>query len=70
MTLGALEIKKVRKYLENPHEGIKPLRLESKREATLLSGKALAAPLKGLLSKKAAQQLDRHITESCEQIDD
>ena len=71
MTLGALEIKKVRKYLyANPHEGIKPLHLASKREAAPLSGKTLAARLKGLLSKKAAHHLDRHINESCEQIDD
>jgi hypothetical protein len=70
MTLGALEIKKVRKYLENPREGLKPFRLESKQEAAPLSGKALAARLKGLLTKKAASQLDRDINESCEQIDD
>jgi hypothetical protein len=70
MTLGALEIKKVRKYLEDPHKGIKPLQLESKREVTPLSGKALALRLKGLLTKKEANQLDRYINESCEQIDD
>ncbi len=70
MTLGALEIKKVRKYLANPHEGTKPPHLASKRKAVPLSGKALAARLKGLLTKKAAYQLDRHINESCEQSDD
>ena len=70
MTLGALEIRKVRQYLENPHNEIKPLRFESKREATPLSGKALALRLKGLLSKKEANLLDLHINESCEQIDD
>ncbi len=70
MTLGALEIKKVRKYLENPGEAIKPLHFKPKREAAPLSGKALAARLKGLLTKKAATELDRHINESCEQIDD
>ena len=70
MTLGALEIRKVRKYLENPHKEIKPLRFESKHEATPLSGKALALRLKGLLSKKEANLLDHHINESCEQIDD
>jgi hypothetical protein len=70
MTLGALEIKKVRKQLGSAHKGIKPLHLTSKKESTPLSGKALAARLKGLLSREAARQLDRHIAESCEQIDD
>jgi hypothetical protein len=70
MTLGALEIKKVRKYLGNPDAGMKPLAFTSVRGATPLSGKTLAHRLKGLLTKKEATQLDRHINESCEQIDD
>jgi len=70
MTLGVLEIKKVRKYLGHPKSASKPLKLKSTVGAKSLSGKALAARLKGLLSKKAANQLDRHINESCEQIDD
>jgi hypothetical protein len=70
MTLGALEIKKVRKYLENPDKGLKMLPPVSSREAVPLSGKALALRLKGLLTRKEANQLDHHINESCEQIDD
>jgi len=70
MTLGALEIKKVRKYLENPDKGMKMLHPAITREAAALSGKALALRLKGLMSRKEANQLDRHINESCEQIDD
>ena len=68
MTLGALEIKKVRRYFKNPNKGAKPLR--SAASPAPLSGKMLAHRLKGLLTKKAANQLDRHINESCEQIDD
>jgi hypothetical protein len=70
MTLGALEIKKVRKYLNNSGKGMKTLHLASTREAGPLSGKALVLRLKGLMTKKEANLLDRHINESCEQIDD
>jgi hypothetical protein len=70
MTLGALEIKKVRKYLENPDKGMRTLHPASTRDGLPLSGKALALRLKGLMTKKEASRLDRHINESCEQIDD
>ncbi len=70
MTLGALEIKKVRRYLKSPTIKIKALLSGSTRGKTPLSGKALAKRLKGLLTTKEANQLDRHINESCEQIDD
>jgi hypothetical protein len=70
MTLGALEIKKVRRYFKNPNKGMKTLHLASTAEKAPLSGKTLARRLKGLLTSKAAIQLDRHINESCEQIDD
>jgi len=70
MTLGALEIKRVRKYLDNPSKGMKVLPPTSTRESTPLSGKALALRLKGLVTREAANRLDRHINESCEQIDD
>ncbi len=70
MILRAREIKNMRQYFENPYRGIKPLYLASKAKTAPLSGKALAVRLKGLLTKKAASQLDRHINESCEQVDD
>jgi hypothetical protein len=68
MTLGALEIKKVRRYFKNSDTGAKPFRPSA--SPAPLSGKTLAHRLKGLLTKKAAHQLDCHINESCEQIDD
>jgi hypothetical protein len=70
MTLGALEIKKIQRYLQNPDGKMKKLRPSSTRTATPLSGKTLARRLKGLISKEKADQLERHINESCEQIDD
>lgn len=70
MTLGSLEIKKVRRYFNSPDTGVKTLTSLSKRDAAPVSGKALAHRLKGLLTKKAANQLDSHINKSCEQIDD
>jgi hypothetical protein len=68
MTLGALEIKKVRRYFKNPE--LVTTASRSVRATTPLSGKALIHRLEGILSKEAANQLDRHINESCEQIDD
>ena len=70
MTLGALEIKKVRRYFKNIDTGMKKLHSASAAGSVPLSGKTLAHRLKGLLTKAEANQLDRHINESCEQVDD
>jgi len=73
MTLGTIEIKKVQKYFENPDKGIEALHLASAQidqKDSPISGKMLARRLKGLLSKENADHLERHINESCEQIDD
>lgn len=69
MTLSALQIKKVRKYLSSTNVDVEVLGSGSRAKRPL-SGKALAQRFKGLLSKKEADLFERNIQESCEQIDD
>jgi hypothetical protein len=70
MTLGAVEIHKVRNFLAKPGDSGVSLPAGGKGKVGPLSGKMLAARLKGLLSKRAVDRLERNIEASCEQIDD
>ena len=73
MTLGTLDIKQIKKHLKGRKKGIQVLTLppaQVEQKEVHLSGKDLARRLKGLLTPEEADTFERHINESCEQVND
>jgi hypothetical protein len=73
MTLSTLDIKEIKKHLKGRNKGIQVLTLpaaQAEQKEVHLSGKDLARRLKGLLTREEADTFERHINESCEQVND
>ncbi len=69
MTLSSLEINEIRRYLDGSLSVAESAPSSTHSEAKPPTGKELAERLAGLLSFEEADELERHINESCEQID-
>ncbi len=69
MTLSSLEINEIQRYLEGSPRVSKPTMSSTASAPKPLTGKELVERLAGLLTSQEADELERHINESCEQID-
>ncbi len=69
MTLSSLEIEGIQCYLDGSLSAVESPPSSTHPEPTPPTGKELAERLAGLLSSREADELERHINESCEQID-
>ncbi len=69
MTLSLLEINEIRRYLDGSLTVTEPAPSSTLSEVKRPTGTELAERLAGLLSSQEADEFERHINESCEQID-